>query len=266
MQNKTTSKRLISGTAVIAALLFAFLLPIGYSDAMAQATDNLSGIFSIGPTIKVHIAPGNLQYQASTSTWRFAPNPWDICGTDNNNISPTYDGWIDLFGWGTGDNPTKATNESSDYPAFNDWGHAAVAQEYVLFQRRTASKLRWAMAKVNGVNGVILLPDNWKHSAFNFNYSNETNYDIDFDPPASNVISASEWDSIFASAGAVFLPAAGSRTRKHYDDGRGMYGLYWSSTEYYHNAKEFLFYDELHTDGANSRYEGLSVRLVCPVK
>lgn len=65
---------------------------------------------------QVCFSQGNLQYQASTHTWRFAENQWDHVGTqnplfgnsggtvpgsDNVNISDAYDGWIDLFGWGT---------------------------------------------------------------------------------------------------------------------------------------------------------------------
>ena len=42
-----------------------------------------------------------MQYQATTSTWRFSENQWEYVGEDNNNISSEYDGWIDLFGWGT---------------------------------------------------------------------------------------------------------------------------------------------------------------------
>ena len=50
---------------------------------------------------QVIFSQGNLQYQASTNTWRFAVNQWECIGNDNVNISSTYDGWIDLFGWGT---------------------------------------------------------------------------------------------------------------------------------------------------------------------
>ena len=67
---------------------------------------------------KVYLSQGNLQYKASSNTWRFAPNQWDyvggttsegifwgnVSGSSNNNISPTYSGWIDLFGWGTNGN------------------------------------------------------------------------------------------------------------------------------------------------------------------
>ena len=65
---------------------------------------------------QVYFSKGNLQYQASTGTWRFATNQWDyvgtqnpyygdpggtVAGSDNANISSSYSGWIDLFGWGT---------------------------------------------------------------------------------------------------------------------------------------------------------------------
>ncbi|MBQ0154797.1 MAG: hypothetical protein KBS70_08475, partial [Bacteroidales bacterium] len=54
------------------------------------------GSFSVSPTTKVTFAPGNLQYQASTNTWRFAEHQYDYVGDANTNISATYDGWIDL--------------------------------------------------------------------------------------------------------------------------------------------------------------------------
>lgn len=81
---------------------------IGYAPA------KFGGVFSVSATEQVRFAPGNLQYQASTGTWRFAEHQYDcIChgaygnvsenGTlcDNANISDNYSGWIDLFGWGT---------------------------------------------------------------------------------------------------------------------------------------------------------------------
>ena len=57
--------------------------------------------FSVSPTKKVRFSKGNLQYQASTGTWRFAEHQYDCIGEGNKNISSTYEGWIDLFGWGT---------------------------------------------------------------------------------------------------------------------------------------------------------------------
>ena len=60
-----------------------------------------SGKFSVSADKQVSFSKGNLQYQASTNTWRFAENQTDYIGEANANISATYDGWIDLFGWGT---------------------------------------------------------------------------------------------------------------------------------------------------------------------
>lgn len=77
----------------------------------------INGLFTINDNgDQVYFSQGNLQYQASTNTWRFAENQWDFVGTqnpnygdpggtipgsDNANISENYCGWIDLFGWGT---------------------------------------------------------------------------------------------------------------------------------------------------------------------
>ena len=49
----------------------------------------------------MYFSQGNLQYQASTNTWKFADNQYDYVGSTNSNISSFYSGWIDLFGWGT---------------------------------------------------------------------------------------------------------------------------------------------------------------------
>lgn len=71
------------------------------------------GVFSVAAGKTVSFSPGNLQFNAvqgshlradgsiSKGTWRFAENQWDYVGNENKNISENYDGWIDLFGWGT---------------------------------------------------------------------------------------------------------------------------------------------------------------------
>ena len=76
----------------------------------------LPGTFSVSAVKKVRFSQGNLQYCASSNIWRFAESQWDyvgsqnplhgnpcgtVTGSDNGNISQTYNGWIDLFGWGT---------------------------------------------------------------------------------------------------------------------------------------------------------------------
>jgi len=108
--------------------------------------------FSVSATDKVEISKGNLQYQASTNTWRFAENQWDYIGNDNSNIASDYTGWIDLFGWATsgystgranGYQPWNTSVENTDYYAYGnaayhlrdgagdnhgkaDWGYNAI--------------------------------------------------------------------------------------------------------------------------------------------
>ncbi|MBQ9472922.1 MAG: hypothetical protein IJU81_00765 [Bacteroidales bacterium] len=92
----------------------------------------LSGRFSVAPGSTVRFSKGNLQYQASTGTWRFAEHQWDTIGAGNANISSTYSGWIDLFGWGTSgwDNGNyfympydKSQSYTSPYTERNGYGY-----------------------------------------------------------------------------------------------------------------------------------------------
>ena len=73
----------------------------------------LKGKFSVAGGKAIYFSQGNLQYQASTNTWRFAENQYDAVGGNNgnNNAAPyntssanhspsdSQTGWIDLFGW-----------------------------------------------------------------------------------------------------------------------------------------------------------------------
>ena len=232
-----------------------------------------NGEFSVSSNNKVCFAKGNLQYQASTKTWRFAEHPWDMIGDANKNISSSYSGWIDLFGWGTGNNPTKSSTSSSDYSTFTDWGNNTISNGggkswftltkdewvYVFDKRSTSSGIRYAKAIVNGVNGVILLPDNWSSS--NYSLSNTNKYDAGF---SSNRISQSDWTNKFEANGAVFLPAAGWRygTDVNYV---GSGGYYWSASYEVSDYAYNVYFDEsfLYADFWYYRRYGQSVRLVC---
>ena len=135
----------------------------------------LSGRFTINASgEKVLFSQGNLQYQASTNTWRFATNQYDYIGSANANISDSYTGWIDLFGWGTGNNPTLSSWTYTDYSTFVDWGTNTISNggntanewfslsveewTYIFNTRDNASNLR-GHSTVNGVNGYVILPD-----------------------------------------------------------------------------------------------------------
>lgn len=66
-----------------------------YMQTTPPEIKTLKGRFSVAADKQVTFSPGNLQYKASTSIWAFAENQYDFVGSDNANISSTYDGWID---------------------------------------------------------------------------------------------------------------------------------------------------------------------------
>jgi len=233
------------------------------------------GLFSINDSTQVCFSPGNLQYQASTNTWRFAEHQWDYIGEGNANISDTYDGWIDLFAWGTGDHPTDTSTymEHVVYANFVDWGVNPISNwngfadqwwtldwldwHYLLYRRNTDSGILFASATVNDIYGLILLPDNWDESVFaiiDYNHGS---------PFSSNVITESQWE-IMERYGAIFLPAAGVRrgaTLMWVQEA----GLYWIAGP--SDPFAYVFYVQCFggTVGMPNycpRYAGLSVRLV----
>lgn len=135
--------------------------------------------FSVGPNKKVVFSQGNLQYQPSTKTWRFAEHQYDYIGEMNKNISnASYTGWIDLFGWSTNNRSISfgisASENDEDYEGpFVDWGINSIEQYgniwytlsadewfYLFFDRKNAGKL-FAFGSVDSVEGVIILPDKW---------------------------------------------------------------------------------------------------------
>lgn len=235
---------------------------------------SVRGVYSISLTTQVFFSKGNLQYQASTGTWRFAEHQYDIIGNGNNIISPTNSGWIDLFGWGTGNNPTNVSTDNGDYSVFTDWGNNAISNGgntqyvwrtlssdewiYVFQTRNTESGIRYAKAKVNDVNGVVLLPDNWDSSLYDL-YSTNSNSAVF----SSNIISSSDWNDIFEEYGAVFLPAAGYRNGTTPNVVNAS-GYYWSYNEYSFDDALSVFFNNSSLQPSNNNYRrhGRSVRLV----
>ena len=299
-------------------LLFTLILSLGAT--WAQPTGAINGIFSVAEGQYVYFAKGNLQYNAmqgthatadggtAQGTWRFADNQWDYVGSANCNISQTYDGWIDLFGYGTsgwnsgatcyqpwsvstsnydyylgGTHWTNCSNNMEGDYANADWGvYNAISNggnqpglwrtlskdewDYVFRLRNTLSGIRWARAVVNGVNGLILLPDAWKTSYYSLNGTNDytASYDV-------NVIDASTWMNYLESHGAVFFSACGYRggpttTANYYYSG-GSLGWYHSTT-YYSEASSVLEINGYTNAGnlgvsfSGGRYQGLAVRLI----
>lgn len=236
-----------------------------------------SPYFSVSETQKVTFSPANLQYHPANNEWRFAPSQLDYIGDANSNCYSTYNGWLDLFGWST-----SATNfgvntatDSDDYSgSFVDWGTNTIGNdapntwrtltnkewEYLLNTRTNANSLK-GVAQVDGVNGLIFLPDNWTCPAgviFKSGFHSEQSVEAYGQYQA---FSAEQWSKLEA-AGAVFLPALGYRLGSdvYYVQ---LYGHYWSATEYSSLDAYCLYFrsDKARMDDYG-RLNGLSVRLV----
>lgn len=234
----------------------------------------LNGVFSISPTKKVRFSKGNLQYQASTNKWRFADNQYNIIGYDNSNISSSYNDWIDLFGWGTGNNPTNTSTTDSDYPSFYEWGNNIIqntsssnwktlsSDEWTyLFSTRINANNLYSQATIEGQHGMVILPDNWTQPTSIPFTAQSNNWN-------TNMYTTEQWKAM-ETAGAVFLPAAGTREGKEVLSVVNYDGNYWSRTkvnEYTHSI--YIMYNPYHLalNNTKGRHYGFSVRLVHEVK
>ncbi len=272
----------------------------------------LNGVFSVSANKKVRFSKGNLQYNAALGThqcadgttkqgtWRFAEQQYDTIGRNNIYASSTYNGWIDLFGWGTsgwnsganmyepwsrsyypsnfivggeGLNDLSGNFANADWGVYNAiqnggnqpslWRTLSKDEAYYLFNTRSHANQLFGYATVNGVKGLIILPDNWvAPNGIVFTPSIK-----DF---AANIYSLAEWNLI--SDQAIFLPCASIIVNTN-DFGGDLpgeevadEGLYWLSTignvsTSYHIS--IRIDNKLDLIGVYYwRSDGLSVRLV----
>jgi len=205
-------------------------------------TDSIEGMlpgrFSINGLEQVSFACGNLQYKHDGSR-RFALHQYDALGSLNNYYSQSsYEGWMDLVlrstgGWGV-DGAIEGGGDSAGLwrvLSSEEWN-------YILTGRNNADSLK-ACATVNGVLGLLLLPDNWQLP---------DGLDMVMAAGSSvNVYTAAQW-AILEAAGAVFLPAAGYV----YDYGNvqsmGSLGYYATNTIY--NSVSGSFYQMYFVPGS----------------
>ena len=259
-------------------------------------------MFTVAEGRTVRFSRGNLQYRASTGTWRFAEHQYDYVGADNQNISSTYTGWIDLFGWGT-------SGWNSGAVAYQPWATSTTYSDYYPGGSYTNSltgacaNADWAVnnAISNGGNQAgmwrTITKDEWSYLLFSRNASSVSGtenaryakckvgsvqglmvFPDSFSKPAGladivnintsdaafdgNSYTTEQWSQLEAS-GAVFLPAAGLRYVTGVSNA-GTYGYYWSSTcDDVHYAWYMSFYSGNVLTNYGSRGFGFSV---CPVR
>ena len=251
--------------------------------------------FSVSSSEQVYFSKGNLQYDGSTGTWKFADHQWDVIGDSQGNSSQST--IRDLFGWGTSGwncgntyyrpydtdmfdgnqyGPFGGHNLTGSY-ANSDWGvynvisnggnqaglwRTLTKEEWAyLFDTRQGSWLngvasaRYAKANVNDMAGVILFPDSYTHPG---GVSEPSNINQPDASSASNSYSGDDWNKM-EQAGCVFLPAAGLRGGTSvFNVG---FGGYWSAS-YYDSFHAYSVSDHLNPSGSSWRYNGQSVRLV----
>ena len=261
----------------------------------------LPGLFTINVSgEKVVFSQGNLQYQASTNTWRFAEHQYDYIGNVDGNTSPSSSQteWIDYFNWGTsgynhGANcyqPWSTSTSRSDYYAYGlnsknlydakddgtmrgqaDWGYNAISNggnaENIGW--RTLTKEEWAYI-INSRSGDYRYAKGTVH--------NKNGFIIFPDgftlPEGISITNANTSDAGYTSYsdddwaaleknGCVFLPATGMRNRTSVYE-TGSVGNYWSSS-YMNNDRVYnIRFDgsSLKIENDGDRQNGFPVRLV----
>ena len=186
-----------------------------------MAVEKKEGIFSISPRNEVVFSKGNVRLKSSDNR-KFTDNQWDkgdlIAFDEIQSVVDSV--WFVL---------------SSD-----EW-------KYLLTKRRTDSGIRYAKATVNGVFGLVLLPDDWKTTIYGIK--------------DGTVISKSDWTNKLEANGAVFLPAAGYRFN-NWEKSVGTDGYYWSSDP--EDTPYLRFNNAMLSTSTNvfDQEYGLSVRLV----
>lgn len=237
--------------------------------AQAEETGLLSGVFSVSASKKVNFSKGNLRYESSK--WSFFDNQYD------RYTSHSEDAW-DHFGWSTSTTTygmSTSTSLIGDYSGdFVDWGATMGTGWFTLskdewkylFNTRSASTVggtenaRYAKAKVNGVQGVILFPDTYTHpdgvtAPVGVNATGNTGWN-------GNSYTVADWTKM-ESAGCVFLPAAGYRGGSEMVSPATL-GYYWSATpsSTLNTYSVYFSSSSLNPAYSNNRYYGYSVRLV----
>lgn len=198
----------------------------------------LNGEFSINNSNgKAKFSRGNLQYNFSEDAWYAAEQQYEVLGDLNLRLGDdTYQGSVDLFSWSceSSNYGLLPSNKDADFTGdFVEWGDMFVggaetwstlsSTEWSYLMNRTKdSHQLWTMASIgpDSITGLMLFPDKWTApDGFALDYGF---YDLDDEEALkAHWVSFNEW-SEWETAGAVFLPLAGSRA--------GAIGSMWNGT------------------------------------
>ena len=245
----------------------------------------LPGVFTLKDGKKIRFAQGNLQFNPKKYEFRFAKEQYETLGKEaNEKCAPNYDGWIDIFGWGTsgymGCQPFEDDLNEKDYgPASGDltgenanydWGvynpitnggnkeglwRTPTSEEmrYILAERPNAAKLK-LKCMVCGVEGFIIMPDDFWSIRLRFPI------EISSTDPKDNQFDKDQWEFL-ESVGVLFIP---SSCYKYFESWSSRWYWYadssfWTTTRMYHAT-----YNGIST--VTRRWHKFPVRLVKDVK
>lgn len=249
----------------------------------SKSPDNegaLPGVFTLEDGRKICFSKGNLQFHCKNYEFRFAEEQHHVLRHDNNNIAPNYDGWIDLFGWGTsgfmGCQPTEVSLNESEYGPSEgdldgtnfDWGayNPIIGggnkeglwrtpnkreMDYILTTRPNADKLKF-YCTVCDREGIAVIPN------MEF-WNNRLKFPINISGYwKDNQFDANQWKSL-ESLGCLFFPDTGYRRNDEKVPNRydAVIPRYWSST------RGFAFHSAVFKENVR---EGFAVRLIKDIK
>jgi hypothetical protein len=172
----------------------------------------LSGRFSVSGCTTVGFAKGNMiaQFQIDTIfTYNLIGTSWQFAETqyyrqEYDSLAILENGIRDQL-LSSGMDLVSGLHQAMGLVDIGCWHELSGSEwDYLLNQRDV--EVRYAFAEVNGVSGLLVLPDNWQSSTYPLNAPNTT---ADY---ATNTISLSVWQNIVEPAGALFLPANGTIT------------------------------------------------------
>lgn len=254
-----------------------------YSEGNVSSWSAIHGFTVSSDGNAVIVSSGNLQYNPSGNIWRVAQHPWDCIGSANANIASGYDGYIDLFGWGTwgdGGDPTNSSISSGTYNWTNDFNESVAIDgydgwrtptkdewDYMLNGRTVANGKRYIKTTCHDVLGLLVFPDDFNIVLWKIQQAFDTapievynRQDIVYTYEYSGLTHDGIVEALLGY-GAVFLPAAGLRTGTSVDVSQA--GHYWSSTPSGTNDSWNMWFGNSSggTEGAE-RCKGYSVRLV----
>lgn len=232
VQRNTVGRLTLTGSKYHPAILpGVFTVSAGDDEVEGTADD-----------VKVRFSPGNLRYDVESGIWSFFRNQYD-CGP--STYAEGHDKEISLFTWGYGSWSTVPDTQEyvpdvvggQVFSRSQDWGSRlaggnvwrTLSVDEVEYLFRDESRI--GRAVVCRMNGDILIPDTFIDPETNRGscaFVPFTKSEIE-DGYEDNIYSSeSDWAAM-ESAGAVFFPAAGSRTKNEIKN-FGQMGTFWTVT------------------------------------